>query len=96
MKRATSSASPMARATATTGNSPTATSMTSIGVPRATWASAAGCMFCPGTAIARLAARLAMEEFHQDVPKYQRVDNDLTWMPSSTFRSPLKLELAVH
>jgi cytochrome P450 len=51
---------------------------------------------CLGTAIARLAARLAMEEFHQVVPKYQRVDNDLTWMPSSTFRSPLKLELAVH
>jgi cytochrome P450 len=51
---------------------------------------------CLGTAIARLAARLAMEEFHQVVPKYQRVDNDLTWMPSSTFRSPLKLALAVH
>ena len=51
---------------------------------------------CLGTAIARLGAKIAMEEFHRVVPKYSRVHEKLDWMPSSTFRSPLKLELAVH
>ena len=51
---------------------------------------------CLGTAIARLAAKNAMEEFHLVFPKYSRVHEKLDWMPSSTFRSPLKLELAVH
>jgi cytochrome P450 len=51
---------------------------------------------CLGTAIARLAARVAMEEFHRVVPDYSRAHEALDWMPSSTFRSPLKLELAVH
>jgi hypothetical protein len=29
------------------------------------------------------------------VPEYHRVADQLPWMPSSTFRSPLVLELAV-
>ena len=49
---------------------------------------------CLGTAIARMAVRIAFEEFHQIVPDYQRVADQLPWMPSSTFRSPLVLELA--
>lgn len=48
---------------------------------------------CLGTAIARLAIRIAFEEFHQVVPKYRRVADQLAWMPSSTFRSPLVLDL---
>ncbi len=48
---------------------------------------------CLGTAIARLAIRIAFEEFHQVVPKYCRVADQLAWMPSSTFRSPLVLDL---
>lgn len=48
---------------------------------------------CLGTAIARLAVRIAFEEFHQVVPKYRRVADQLAWMPSSTFRSPLVLDL---
>jgi cytochrome P450 len=51
---------------------------------------------CLGTAIARLASRVAMEEFHRVVPEYRRVHETFDWMPSSTFRSPLKLELAVN
>jgi len=49
---------------------------------------------CLGTAIARLSVKIAFEELHQVVPEYRRVQDDLNWMPSSTFRSPLRLELA--
>jgi hypothetical protein len=49
---------------------------------------------CLGTAIARLSVKIAFEEFHQVVPDYRRVQEHLAWMPSSTFRSPLVLELA--
>lgn len=48
---------------------------------------------CLGTAIARMAVKIAFEEFHQVVPDYCRVADQLPWMPSSTFRSPLVLEL---
>ena len=51
---------------------------------------------CLGTAIARLAVKIAFEEFHQVVPDYHRVADQLAWMPSSTFRSPLVLDLAVQ
>ena len=51
---------------------------------------------CLGTAIARLSVAIAMEEFHKVVPEYRRVQEQLPWMPSSTFRSPTRLELAVH
>lgn len=36
----------------------------------------------------------AIEEFHKVVPEYRRVQEQLSWMPSSTFRSPLRLDLA--
>ena len=51
---------------------------------------------CLGTAIARLAVRIAFEEFHQVVPDYALVADQLPWMPSSTFRSPLVLQLKVQ
>lgn len=51
---------------------------------------------CLGTAIARLAVKIAFEEFHRVVPDYQRLQPTLAWMPSSTFRSPLVLDLAVQ
>ena len=51
---------------------------------------------CLGTAIARLSVRIAFEEFHQVFPEYRRVQEQLAWMPSSTFRSPLVLDLAVR
>ena len=50
---------------------------------------------CLGTAIARLSIKVAFEEFHKAVPDYRRVQEHLPWMPSSTFRSPLRLELAL-
>ncbi|MGO9357591.1 MAG: cytochrome P450 [Xanthobacteraceae bacterium] len=51
---------------------------------------------CLGSAIARIAIKIAFDEFHKVVPNYRRVEQELSWMPSSTFRSPLRLEFAVH
>jgi cytochrome P450 len=51
---------------------------------------------CLGTAIARLSVKVAFDEFHKVVPDYRRVQEQLPWMPSSTFRSPTRLELAVQ
>lgn len=49
---------------------------------------------CLGTTIARMSVKIAMKAFHDVVPEYSRVDDELPWMPSSTFRSPMRLELA--
>jgi cytochrome P450 len=49
---------------------------------------------CLGTMIARLAVKTAMEEFHKVVPDYRRTADQLPWIPSSTFRSPMRLDLA--
>ncbi|RTL54487.1 MAG: cytochrome P450 [Rhodocyclaceae bacterium] len=49
---------------------------------------------CLGTTIARISVKAAMEAFHQVVPEYRRVQEQLPWLPSSTFRSPMRLELA--
>jgi cytochrome P450 len=48
---------------------------------------------CLGSMIARLATRLVTEEFLAAVPEFGRAERELRWVPSSTFRSPLKLEL---
>ena len=53
-----------------------------------------GTHLCLGTTIARMAVKIAMKEFHEVVPEYSRIEDDLPWMPSSTFRSPLVLDLA--
>jgi hypothetical protein len=34
-----------------------------------------------------------MDEFHKIVLEHRRVEDKLPWMPSSTFRSPMRLEL---
>ncbi len=49
---------------------------------------------CLGTMIARLSVRIAMAEFHKVVPDYRRVSDHLPWIPSSTFRSPMRLDLS--
>ncbi len=49
---------------------------------------------CLGIAIARMSVKAAFDEFHKAVPEYSRVEQQLPWMPSSTFRSPLRLELS--
>lgn len=49
---------------------------------------------CLGTAIARLASKVAFEQFLARVPDFTRVEQRLNWMPSTTFRSPMELLLA--
>lgn len=51
---------------------------------------------CLGTSIARLAIKIAFDELHKVVPAYTRIQEQLAWMPSSTFRSPMRLDVAVH
>lgn len=51
---------------------------------------------CLGSAIARMAIKIAFDEFHKVVPDYTRTEQRLNWMPSSTFRSPLRLAFAVE
>jgi cytochrome P450 len=62
--------------------------------PRGHLGLGSGVHACLGIMVARLAVRIAFEEFHRVVPDYRRVQERLPWMPSSTFRSPLRLELA--
>jgi len=50
---------------------------------------------CLGSAIARLATTIAFEEFLTAYPDFEQVDQTLPWVPSSNFRSPMKLTLAV-
>jgi hypothetical protein len=51
---------------------------------------------CLGTAIARLAVKVAFDELHKVMPEYRRMQDKLDWMPSSTFRSPLQLHLTTE
>jgi cytochrome P450 len=42
---------------------------------------------CLGTAIARLAIRMAFEEFHKVVPVYRRMADQLAWMPPASLET---------
>lgn len=50
---------------------------------------------CLGTSIARLACQIAFEEFLARFPEFERVQDELPWVPSSNFRSPMELRLSV-
>jgi cytochrome P450 len=49
---------------------------------------------CLGAAIARLAVNTAMGEFLRGIPEFERADEELSWIPSTNFRSPMRLPLA--
>lgn len=49
---------------------------------------------CLGTAIARLAVNIAFGELLREMPEFAREPDPLSWMPSTTFRSPLSLTLS--
>jgi len=51
---------------------------------------------CLGSMVARMAVRIIVEEFLRAFPEFSRVHPVLPWMPSTTFRSPTRLELAIH
>ena len=50
---------------------------------------------CLGTSLARLACKISFEELLARYPDFARVEAELPWVPSSNFRSPMRLELAV-
>ena len=53
-----------------------------------------GTRACLGAAIARLAVKSAMEEFLQRVPDFEQAEAEMPWIPSTDFRSPVRLLLA--
>jgi cytochrome P450 len=48
---------------------------------------------CLGSMLARVACQVAFEEFLKAVPEFTRADAELSWVPSSNFRSPQVLRL---
>ncbi len=50
---------------------------------------------CLGASIARLSLTIVFEEFLARFSEFRRADEKLDWVPSSTFRSPVRLELGI-
>lgn len=48
---------------------------------------------CLGTSIARLACKVLLEELLAEMPNISAMDQELRWMSSTNFRSPLELQL---
>ena len=48
---------------------------------------------CLGAMVARMAVRILFEEWLPRIPEFRRVERDLSWVPSTTFRSPIRLRL---
>jgi cytochrome P450 len=63
--------------------------------PKAHLGFGGGVHSCLGAMIARLASQLAYQELLAAVPDYHRVDEQLSWVPSSNFRSPTSLVVGV-
>jgi cytochrome P450 len=61
--------------------------------PRGHLGFGSGVHTCLGTQVGRLVTRVLFETMHGRVRDYERVEGDLSWMPSTTFRSPLRLEM---
>jgi cytochrome P450 len=51
---------------------------------------------CLGSMLARASLRIIFEEFLARLPHFRRTDDTLEWMPSTTFRSPVRLQLAIE
>jgi len=51
---------------------------------------------CLGAMVARMATRIIFEEFLAAFPGFSRLQDQLWWMPSTTFRSPMRLDLVIH
>ena len=50
---------------------------------------------CLGAMLARVATQVVFEELLAEIPEFHRIDETLKWVPSSNFRSPQVLRLAV-
>lgn len=54
-----------------------------------------GVHICLGTLMARLVTRTAMQEFLKGIPDYEVDVKGLAWNPSTTFRAPLAMQIAL-
>ena len=54
-----------------------------------------GTHICLGTMVARLTTGIAMKTFLEAMPEYELASASLAWNPSTTFRAPVALPLAV-
>ncbi|MFA7588249.1 MAG: cytochrome P450, partial [Novosphingobium sp.] len=63
--------------------------------PKAHLGFGGGVHACLGAIIGRLAVRIAFEELLSTFPEFERTSQTLPWVPSSNFRSPIRLEIAV-
>lgn len=50
---------------------------------------------CLGAMLARVAIKIMFEELLLAFPEFSRTERNLDWMPSTTFRSPMRLDLAI-
>ena len=48
---------------------------------------------CLGSMLARVACQIVFEEFLAAIPEFSRIEEHLSWVPSSNFRSPQALRL---
>jgi cytochrome P450 len=51
---------------------------------------------CLGAMVARMAVKIFFDEFLKAFPGFSRTQRELPWMPSTTFRSPMQLQLSIH
>jgi cytochrome P450 len=61
--------------------------------PRAHLGFGGGVHGCLGAMVARMAVRILFEEWLPRIPEFTRVERELAWVPSTTFRSPMRLRL---
>jgi cytochrome P450 len=64
--------------------------------PRAHLGFGGGVHSCLGSMVARVAINIIFSELLQAFPEFKCADERLPWMPSTTFRSPMILNLNVH
>ena len=64
--------------------------------PRSHLGFGGGVHSCLGSMVARVAINIIFSELLKQFPEFKRAEENLSWMPSTTFRSPMVLKLAIQ
>jgi cytochrome P450 len=64
--------------------------------PRSHLGFGGGVHSCLGSMVARVAVNIVFGELLRQFPEFKRAEEELPWMPSTTFRSPMVLKLDIH